>query len=93
MRPHTVKSLPSERLQRLERQRALLKKIEESLGPTQVVDVTDVASSLVVLGIMQMFNDKDMALKYLDTTYLKMADIIINDFDGFRRDMSKREMN
>lgn len=82
-------------MQALERQRLLLKKIEDAVGnAVTVVDMTDVASSMVVLGIMQMHTDKDMALAYLDRTYFKMAEIIEDEFDGYRRDLhQRREMH
>ena len=79
---------PLSRMQALERQRLLLRKIENAVGEAvTVADMTDVASSMVVLGIMQMHEDKDLALKYLDHTHRKMAEIIDMDFDSYQRDL------
>lgn len=55
--------------------------------------MTDVASSMVIMGIMQMWPTKEIALKYLDATYLKMAAIIDDDFEGFKREQRKKEMH
>ena len=90
--PSTPKQRASS-LEALRRQNDLLKKIEQAAGDVRVTDMTDVASSMVIMGIMQMWPTKEIALKYLDATYLKMASIIDADFDGFKREQRKREMH
>lgn len=81
---------PSERAQKLRRQQLLLRKIEDSVGRVTVNDMTDVASSMVILGIMQMFSSRDAALRYLGQTYLRMAEIIEQDFDEYHNAYDKR---
>jgi hypothetical protein len=85
-----AQSAPSERAQKLRRQQLLLRRIEDSVGRVTVNDMTDVASSMVILGIMQMFETKQLALAYLDQTYARMAEIIEQDFDEYNAAYNKR---
>jgi len=54
--------------------------------------MTDVAAEMLRLGIMQMFDNKQVALRYLDATYIRIAEMIDEGFDEYKRD-HKRDLH
>lgn len=90
------KSHPSPRPEtsstRRERLLALFSKIEDAVSPVLVADMTDVAAEMLRLGIMQMFDNKQVALRYLDATYIRIAEMIDEGFDEYKRD-HKRDLH
>jgi hypothetical protein len=74
-----------DRAKRRDHLQALLRKIEDAVHPVLVGDMTDVATEMVRIGIMQMFDSKQTALRYLDALYTRMAERIDDDFDDYKR--------
>jgi hypothetical protein len=72
---------------------ALLSKIEDAVAPVLVADMTDVASEMLRIGIMQMFDSKQVALRYLDATYIRMAEMIDDGFEQYKQDQKKRGLH
>jgi len=68
------------------RQQLILKQIQDAVDPVRVEDMTDIAASLMVLGIMQMWKDKETALRYLARCSIRMGDLIEQQFDTFKQD-------
>lgn|SRR5678815_2053786 len=90
--PSSRPETSSEKAKRRQRLLDLLQKVEDAVAPVVVGDMTDVASEMLRLGIMQMFDSKSVALRYLDAVYLHMAESIDENFEQYNRER-KRDLH